>query len=76
MQLLGEVDREHLGALRLGDRAVLVEDEGLEVGEAGVGPSRQSAVAQPTRRAGSKPGQWTACSMVAAAVRRLTPSFS
>ena len=37
MQLLREIDRELLGSLRLGDRAVLVEDERLEVGEARVG---------------------------------------
>lgn len=37
MQLLRQVDRQLLGPLRLGDRAVLVEDEGLEGGQAGIG---------------------------------------
>jgi hypothetical protein len=37
MQLLREINRQLLRPLRLGDRAVLVEDERLEVGEAGVG---------------------------------------
>ena len=37
MQLSRQVDRELLEALRLGDRAVLVEDERLEGGQLGVG---------------------------------------
>jgi len=37
VELGAEVDRELLGPLRFGDRAVLVEDDRLEGGELGVG---------------------------------------
>jgi hypothetical protein len=37
MELGREVDRELLGPLALDDRAVLVEEDGLEFGELGVG---------------------------------------
>ena len=48
MQLSGEVDRQFLGALGLGDRAVLVEDERLEGRQLSVG---LAAVLEPSNDA-------------------------